>query len=37
VVGAAADVAGKKPFSRQLIRKFTDYFKVDANVLAINF
>src|SRR5437588_7668572 len=25
-------LAGKKPFSRQLIRKFADYFKVDASV-----
>jgi HTH-type transcriptional regulator/antitoxin HigA len=30
-------LAGKKPFSRQLIRKLADYFKVDASVLAINF
>ena len=30
-------LAGKKPFSRQLIRKLADYFKVDASVLAANF
>ena len=30
-------LAGKKPFSRQLIRKLADYFNVDASVLAINF
>ena len=30
-------LAGKKPFSRQLIRKFADYFKVDVSVLAANF
>jgi len=30
-------LAGKKPFSRQLIRKLANYFNVDASVLAINF
>jgi len=30
-------LAGKKPFSRQMIRKLADYFKVDASVLAGNF
>jgi HTH-type transcriptional regulator/antitoxin HigA len=30
-------LAGKKPFSRQMIRKLADYFKVDAGVLAANF
>ena len=30
-------LAGKKPFSRQLIRKFADYFRVDVSVLAANF
>ncbi len=30
-------LAGKKPLSRQLIRKFVDYFRVDATVLAANF
>jgi HTH-type transcriptional regulator / antitoxin HigA len=30
-------LAGKKPFSRQMIRKFADYFRVDASVLAANF
>ena len=30
-------LAGKKPFSRQLIRKLADYFKVDASVLAATF
>jgi HTH-type transcriptional regulator/antitoxin HigA len=30
-------LAGKKPLSRRLIRKFADYFQVDASVLAINF
>ena len=30
-------LAGKKRFSRQLIRKFGDYFEVDASVLATNF
>ncbi len=29
-------LAGKKPFSRQLIRKLADYFKVDVTVLARN-
>jgi HTH-type transcriptional regulator / antitoxin HigA len=28
---------GKKPFSRQMIRKLADYFGVDASVLASNF
>jgi HTH-type transcriptional regulator/antitoxin HigA len=30
-------LAGKKPFSRQLVRKFADYFGVDASMLAANF
>jgi HTH-type transcriptional regulator / antitoxin HigA len=30
-------LAGKKPFSRRMIRKFADYFHVDASVLAGNF
>lgn len=30
-------LAGKKPFSRQMIRRFADYFRVDATVLASNF
>jgi len=30
-------LAGKKPLSRHLIRKFADYFQVDASVLAVNF
>ena len=30
-------LAGKKHLSRQLIRKFADYFRVDASVLAANF
>ena len=30
-------LAGKKPLSRQMIRKFADYFQVDASVLAANF
>ena len=30
-------LAGKKHLSRQLIRKFADYFKVDASVLVVNF
>ena len=30
-------LAGKKPLSRQVIRKFADYFRVDASVLAANF
>lgn len=29
-------LAGKKPFSRQMIRKLADYFKVDVSVLASN-
>jgi HTH-type transcriptional regulator/antitoxin HigA len=29
-------LAGKKPFSRQMIRKLADYFKVDVSVLAAN-
>jgi HTH-type transcriptional regulator / antitoxin HigA len=29
-------LAGKKPFSRQMIRKFADYFNVDVTVLAAN-
>jgi HTH-type transcriptional regulator/antitoxin HigA len=30
-------LAGKKPFSRQMIRKFAAYFSVDVSVLAANF
>jgi HTH-type transcriptional regulator/antitoxin HigA len=30
-------LAGKKRLSRQVIRKFADYFRVDASVLAANF
>jgi HTH-type transcriptional regulator / antitoxin HigA len=30
-------LAGKKPFSRLMIRKLADYFNVDASVLAANF
>jgi HTH-type transcriptional regulator/antitoxin HigA len=30
-------LAGKKPFSRQMIRKLADYFNVDVSVLAGNF
>jgi HTH-type transcriptional regulator/antitoxin HigA len=30
-------LAGKKRLSRQMIRKFADYFRVDASVLAANF
>ncbi len=30
-------LAGKKPFSRQMIRKLADYFQVDVSVLAGNF
>jgi hypothetical protein len=30
-------LAGKKPFSRRLIRELTDYFRLDARVLATNF
>ncbi len=30
-------LAGKKPFSRQVIRKLAAYFQVDASVLAVNF
>ncbi len=29
-------LAGKKPFSRQIIRKLAGYFKVDVSVLAAN-
>jgi HTH-type transcriptional regulator/antitoxin HigA len=29
-------LAGKKPFSRQMIRKLSSYFKIDASVLAGN-
>lgn len=29
-------LAGKKPFSRQMIRKLADYFSVDVSVLAAN-
>ncbi len=27
-------LAGKKPFSRQMIRKLAEYFQVDASILA---
>jgi HTH-type transcriptional regulator / antitoxin HigA len=30
-------LAGKKQFSRPMIRKFADYFQVDASVLTANF
>jgi HTH-type transcriptional regulator / antitoxin HigA len=30
-------LAGKKPLSRQIIRKLANYFKVDASVLLGNF
>jgi HTH-type transcriptional regulator/antitoxin HigA len=30
-------LAEKKPFSRRMIRKFADYFRVDVSVLAGNF
>ena len=30
-------LAGKKPFSRLVIRKLADYFDVDSSVLAVNF
>ena len=30
-------LAGKKHFSRPMIRKFADYFQVDASILAANF
>jgi HTH-type transcriptional regulator/antitoxin HigA len=30
-------LAGKKSFSRQLIRKLADYFNVESSVLASNF
>jgi HTH-type transcriptional regulator / antitoxin HigA len=29
-------LAGKKPFSRKMIRRLADYFKVDVSVLAAN-
>ncbi len=29
-------LSGKKPFSRQMIRKLADYFRVDVSVLAAN-
>ena len=29
-------LAGRRPFSRQIIRKLADYFKVDVSVLAAN-
>ncbi len=29
-------LAGKKPLSRQMIRKLSEYFKVDASILACN-
>ena len=29
-------LSGKRPFSRQMIRKFADYFKVNVSVLAVN-
>jgi HTH-type transcriptional regulator/antitoxin HigA len=30
-------LAGKKPFSRRVIRKLADYFRVDVSILAANF
>ena len=30
-------LAGKKPLSRRMIRKFADYFQVDVSLLAANF
>ena len=30
-------LAGKKEFSKQMIRKLADYFNVDVSVLAVNF
>ena len=30
-------LAGKKPFSRQIIRKLADYFNVDVSILVSNF
>jgi HTH-type transcriptional regulator/antitoxin HigA len=30
-------LSGKKQFTRQMIRKFAEYFKVDVSVLAANF
>jgi HTH-type transcriptional regulator / antitoxin HigA len=30
-------LAGKKPLSRQIIRKFVDHFRVDVSLLAANF
>ncbi|MFZ5831289.1 MAG: helix-turn-helix domain-containing protein, partial [Planctomycetota bacterium] len=30
-------LAGRKPFSRQMIRALADYFKVDVSLLAANF
>ncbi len=30
-------LGGKKPMSRQLIRRFADYFQLDASVLVANF
>jgi HTH-type transcriptional regulator/antitoxin HigA len=29
-------LSGKRPFSRQMIRKLADYFNVDVSVLAAN-
>ena len=29
-------LSGKRPFSRQMIRKLADYFQVDVSVLAAN-
>lgn len=29
-------LAGRKPFSRQMLRKLADYFKVDVSILAAN-
>jgi HTH-type transcriptional regulator / antitoxin HigA len=29
-------LAGKKPFSRQMIRRLADYFNVDVSILAVN-
>jgi len=30
-------LAGKKPFTRQVIRKLASYFNVDASILAVNY
>jgi HTH-type transcriptional regulator/antitoxin HigA len=29
-------LSGKRPFSRQMLRKLADYFKIDVSVLAAN-